>query len=123
MIHVKHFMDTVEADDGQRIWVEPIGLTHDLRGWCCVQRMLLNVAPPRQLWEWFNSNPEGYEFFRGKYHEWLSRSPYMPALQELAYAGLHENLTLLHQGDHPEHNSAMALHDFLIELEAYCPPE
>jgi hypothetical protein len=29
----------------------------------------------------------------------------------------------LHQCDDPIHNSAMALYEYLTELEAYCPPE
>ena len=33
MIKVKHFLDAVEQDDGQRLWVEPIGLCNDLREW------------------------------------------------------------------------------------------
>jgi len=31
MIKVKHVLEAVEQGDGQRIWVEPIGLTKDLR--------------------------------------------------------------------------------------------
>ena len=27
MIKVKHFLDEVEEDDGQRLWVEPINVT------------------------------------------------------------------------------------------------
>jgi hypothetical protein len=33
MIKVKHFLLKVESDDGQRLWVEPFGLTKDLREW------------------------------------------------------------------------------------------
>jgi len=29
MIYVKHLLDAVEKTDGQRMWVEPIGLTRD----------------------------------------------------------------------------------------------
>jgi hypothetical protein len=36
---------------------------------------------------------------------------------------MRENVTLLHQGDDCEHNTATALHEFLSELEAYCPRE
>ena len=61
--------------------------------------------------------------FRGRYHEWLRKSPYRPALQQLACAAVKENITLLHQSDDAEHNSATALYEFLTELEAYCRPE
>jgi uncharacterized protein YeaO (DUF488 family) len=123
MIRIKHFMDPAEKDDGKRIWVEPIGLTSDLRQWCNVQHILCHVAPPRQLWEWFAEHPHAYDFFRAQYHEWLNKSPYKPALQQLACAAMRENITLLHQGDDAQENSAVALYEFLSELEAYCPPE
>jgi uncharacterized protein YeaO (DUF488 family) len=123
MIIIKHFMDQIEADDGSRIWVEPIGLTRDLTGWCEVDHTLCHVAPPRDLWEWFADHPDGYGYFRERYHDWLSNSPYLPSLKELAWAATRENITLLHQSEDNEHNSAMALYEFLSELEAYCPPE
>jgi uncharacterized protein YeaO (DUF488 family) len=123
MIRIKHFMDTAEKDDGKRIWVEPIGLTSDLRDWCQVEHILCHVAPPRQLWEWFAEHPQAYDFFRAQYHEWLNKSPYKPALQQLAYAAMRENITLLHQCENAKENSAVALYEFLSELEAYCPPE
>ena len=30
MIKIKHFMETREDDDGDRLWVESVGLTKDL---------------------------------------------------------------------------------------------
>jgi uncharacterized protein YeaO (DUF488 family) len=123
MIIIKHFLDQIEPDDGSRIWVEPIGLTKDLTEWCEVDHTLCHVAPPRDLWDWFANHPDGYTYFREKYHDWLSNSPYLASLKELAWAAMRENVTLLHQSEDTEHNSAMALYEFLSELEAYCPPE
>jgi uncharacterized protein YeaO (DUF488 family) len=75
------------------------------------------------LWDWFQSHQQGYEFFRARYHEWLAQSSYKPALQQLACAAVRENITLLYEGEDPQHNSATALYEFLSELGAYCPPE
>jgi uncharacterized protein YeaO (DUF488 family) len=121
MIKIKHFLDALEEDDGRRIWVEPISLTHDFRQWCSVDHLLCHVAPPRGLWDWFESHPTGYDYFRARYHTWLAQSPYKTALQQLACAAMKENITLLHQSDDQAHNSATALYEYLIELEAYCP--
>ena len=123
MIKVKHFTDRVERDDGQRIWVEPIGITKDLAQMCSVHHVLSHLGPPTELANWFEAHPDGYDFFRAKYHDALARSVYKPALQKLACAGRNETFTLLHQGDDPGHNSATALHEYLTELEAYCPRE
>src|SRR3954453_13070254 len=78
MIKVKHFLDPVEKDDGQRIWVEPCGLVKDLRTWCKVDHVLPHLGPPKALADWLEEHPDGYEYFRARYHECLERSPYKP---------------------------------------------
>ncbi|HEX3355435.1 MAG TPA: DUF488 family protein [Tepidisphaeraceae bacterium] len=123
MIKVKHFLDEVESDDGQRLWVEPIGLTKDLCEWCEVSHVLAHLGPPVRLWNWYEQHPDGYDNFRAEYHEFLKNGPYHEALQELARIAQRETFTLLHQCDDALHNSAMALYEYLCELQAYCPPE
>jgi uncharacterized protein YeaO (DUF488 family) len=122
MIKVKHFMDAVEPDDGARIWVEPFGLTADLCQMCEVEHVFSHLGPPPALWRWLEDHPMGYEYFRARYHGYLTDSPLVPALQEIANTAAHENVTLLHQGSDAEWNTAMALYEFLSELSAYCPP-
>jgi uncharacterized protein YeaO (DUF488 family) len=123
MIKIKHLMDAVEKDDGVRMWVEPLGLTKDLRAWCEVDHVLSHLGPPMGLWQWFEEHRDGYDYFRATYHEWLSKSRYKPALMDLARAARRDTFTLVHQGDDVEHNTATALYEFLSELESYCPPE
>ena len=123
MIKVKHVLEAVEQSDGQRIWVEPIGLTRDLREWCRVDHVLPHLGPPIKAWKILEEHPDAYDYFRACYHEALRRSQYRSALQQLACASRSETFTLLHQSDNDEHNSAEALHEFLNELEAYCRPE
>jgi len=123
MIKVKHLLDPIENDDGVRLWVEPIGLTKDLRQWCTVDHVLCHLGPPLGLWEWFDEHPDGYPYFRATYHDWLAKGKYKPALQELACAAQRQNFTLIYQGDDPAHNTATALHEFISELASYCPPE
>ena len=119
MIKIKHLMDAREDDDGERLWIEPIGLTKDLVEWCFVDHLLPHLGPPAELVNWYEEHPDGYEFFRGKYHEYLNHGPYRKALWQLAKAGLSENFTLLHQGDSAEENTATALYEFLSELGAH----
>jgi uncharacterized protein YeaO (DUF488 family) len=123
MIQVKHLLDTVEPTDGQRIWVEPIGLTLDLREWCKIDHVLNHLGPAKKLWEWFENHPQGYEYFRAKYHQALAEGPYRGALVQLVAEARKNNFTLIHQSDDAEHNTATALYEFLCELEAYVPPE
>lgn len=123
MIKVKHLLDQPEGDDGQRLWVEPIGLTRDLREWCSVHHVLPHLGPPMNVWRTLEDHPDAYEFFRAVYHEQLRKSTYRAALQSLALASRSETFTLLHQSDDAEHNSAMALYEYLSELEATIKPE
>src|SRR5690606_5809577 len=123
MIKVKHLMDQIETDDGSRIWVEPIGLTADFRQWCAVDHLLPNIGPPRELWEWLCDHPDGWEYFRGKFHEYLANPKLRPGLLRMVNVARDENITLLHSGDHPDQNTAAALHEFLSELSAYSAPE
>lgn len=123
MIKFKHLMDASEEDDGQRLWVEPVGLTKDLREWCTVDHVLPHLGPPAEIWEWYAEHPDGYEHFRGVYHEHLDRGPYRKALIQLARAGINEDFTLVHQGDDPAHNTATALYEYLSELRAHVGEE
>lgn len=123
MIKIKHLLDAAETEDGERIWIEPIGLTKDLQEWCTVTHLLSTLGPPIKIWQWFQEHPEGYDYFRGKYHQFLSEASRRKALAHLAAAGKQEDFTLLHQGDDPAHNSATALYEYLTELQAYSKPE
>jgi len=123
MIKTKHFMDRVDADDGRRVWVEPVGLTKDLQEWCWVDGVLSMVGPPSALCAWFEAHPDAYEDFRGRYHEWLAKGPYRSLLEQIAHESLREDITLLHAGDEPDRNCAIALKEFITELEAYCRPD
>ena len=129
MLKVKHFMDAVEPDDGLRIWVEPLDLARDLRQWCRVHAVLPRLGPPRKLWDWFEQHTAdggaagAYDYFRGIYHDHLADGPFRNVLQGLAARARRSNLTLLHQGEDPAHNTATALYEFVTELQSYCAPE
>jgi len=123
MIKIKHLMDAVEGDDGRRLWIEPIRLTRDLGEWCQVSQSCTHLGPPKALCAWFEEHPEGWEYFRGRYHQILSRGEHDGELRQLIRLSQHQNITLLHQGGDPSHNTATALYEFLSELSAYCPPE
>ncbi len=123
MIKIKHLMEAAEADDGERLWIEPTGLTRDLTEWCNVHHLLPHLGPPVELRDWFEQHPDGYDFFRARYHEFLASGPHHDALQRLACIAMRQSFTLLHTGDDACQNTATALYEFLSELEAYCPPE
>jgi uncharacterized protein YeaO (DUF488 family) len=122
MIKIKHFLETIEEDDGQRIWVESHGLTRDLREWCEVDHVLPHLGPTVKLNEWYEKHPDAYDYFAEKYHQALDKSPYRAALRDLAQASADENFTLLYAGEDPAHNTATAMYEYLMELQ-FSPPE
>jgi len=119
MINIKHLMDASDPADGERLWIEPVGLCKDLQEWCAAKHSLPQIAPPKKLWEWFDEHPDGYDYFRAKYHEHLSKPSCRELLLKLAAAGTRGNFTLLHQGEQPDKNTATALYEYLSELQAY----
>ena len=119
MIKVKHLFDAVERSDGQRLWVEPIGLTRDLRGWCSIDHILPHLGPSMQIWNVLNEHPDAFDYFQAQYHEQLKLSPHKAALHALARAGLQEDFTLIHAGEDDERNAAVALQNYLNELAAF----
>jgi uncharacterized protein YeaO (DUF488 family) len=118
MIKVKHLLDVLEPDDGQRVWVEPIGLTRDLQEWCRVDHVATELGPPLDVWLWFERHPEDYGLFRSFYHEQLRRRRDIATLPALATASRRANITLLHQNTAADGNSAVALAEFLHALGA-----
>src|SRR5690349_10041821 len=117
MIKVKHLLDRIDHDDGVRLWVEPIGLTRDLRRWCEVDHVLPQLGPPLRAWEELQDHPERYERFAAEYRALLTNGPQGSAVAGLAAASAAHDLTLLHQGDDPYRNSAMVLFEFLISRQ------
>jgi uncharacterized protein YeaO (DUF488 family) len=103
--------------------VEPQNLTRDLREWCEIDHVLPHLGPSMKIWNVLEEHPDAYEFFRAEYHQQLRGSPYRVALQSLAVASRKENFTLIHAAESGDHSSAMALFEYLTELEAYCPPD
>jgi uncharacterized protein YeaO (DUF488 family) len=113
MIQIKHFLDTPALEDGVRIWVEPFGVTRDLRLWCRIDDVLPQIGPPLGLWNWFDRHPDGYEYFRGLYHDRLTRGTFAGMLRKIEHLGQIGTVTLLHQGENPRENTASAVREFL----------
>jgi uncharacterized protein YeaO (DUF488 family) len=119
MFAIKHIMDPVSAAEGPRVWVEPVGLTRDLREWCRVEVLATELAPPAMLWEWYDASPGArrYELFRAAYRTWLLSRVHPDNL--LALAGLTTKgrpITLLHQCADGSRNTASALRDVIEEV-------
>lgn len=119
MLQIKNVFDPPDPQDGLRLWIGSVGLTRDLAAWCHVDGWLREGSPSAALAQWFEENPGGWEYFRGKHHEELGLSASMRELRTLSRRAINENITLLHGETDAQHNVAVSLYEFLVELQAY----
>ena len=111
MIRIKRVYDDADQGDGARYLVErlwPRGMRkEDLRldGW------LKDVAPSPDLRRWFAHDPAKWDEFKRRYFAELDARP--DAWQPLAEAARKGDVTLLYSARDTEHNSALALKEYL----------
>lgn len=110
-IHVARVYDRESLPEGRRFYVErlwPRGVRREdleLDDW------LRQVAPSTELRRWFGHDPERWEEFRRRYAAELDASP--EAWRQLLDAARTGPVVLLFSARDEEHNSAVALRDYL----------
>jgi uncharacterized protein YeaO (DUF488 family) len=122
MIKVKHLLDPIESDDGERIWIEPIGLTRDLFEMCAIDAVMSHLGPSQEIADELEAHPHRYDYFFAEYQHQLYNGSYLLELKDLARIGRWRNITLIHHGSNPAENSAVALRDFLLQVLALSSP-
>ena len=87
-IRVARIYEDIDPDDGQRVLVDriwPRGIRKDdprVGIWC------KDVAPSKELREWYHHQPERFEEFAARYEAELSGSPALEELRRLAKRGV-----------------------------------
>ena len=113
-IGIKRVYEPVSPADGVRVLVDrlwPRGLRKEE---AAVKFWLRDLAPSKELREWFHANPEAWRLFRKRYLKELV-APAASAAVEKLY-GLVEGkrkVTLLYASKNEEHNNAIVLKDLL----------
>ncbi|MGR3742388.1 DUF488 domain-containing protein [Companilactobacillus sp. DQM5] len=75
-----------------------------------------DIAPSKELREWFNHEDEKFDDFRKKYLEELRLNPKtFDFVQEVQ---AHEDIVLLYAAKNKEHNQAVVLQEYLKSLES-----
>ncbi len=111
MIRAKRVYDPPGRDDGARFLVErlwPRGVKKDelpVDGW------LKEIAPSKELRQWFGHDPERWEEFRRRYFAELNEQ--REKLAPIRAAARRGNVTLLYSARDEEHNSELVLKAFL----------
>src|SRR5215475_11529420 len=113
MIQVKRTYDPPARGDGRRILVErlwPRGMKKEALE---ADAWMKEVAPSTELRKWFGHQIERWDEFRDRYRTELdaNREAWTPILED-ARRG---TVTLLYSAHDTDHNSAVALRDYLTE--------
>ncbi len=106
-ISVKRIYEPATRDDGKRVLVDrlwPRGIKKDDAK---IDLWAKDVAPSKQLREWFHADAGRWEKFRADYRAELRAAPEI--LDELLALNKKANLTLLYASRDTEHNHAQVL--------------
>jgi uncharacterized protein YeaO (DUF488 family) len=113
-VAVKRVYDSPSTSDGVRVLVDrlwPRGMT---KKDAAIKLWLRDLAPSKELREWFHANPEAWRFFRKRYLKELVSTEANAALEKLydvTQSG--KKLTLLYTSRDEDHNNAIVLKELL----------
>lgn len=111
MIAVKRIYEEPSQDDGLRVLVErlwPRGLSKEKAR---VDLWLKELAPSASLRKWFGHDPQKWQEFQRRYFEELRANE--EAVVRLKREGRRGRVTLVYAAKDEQHNSAVALKQFL----------
>ncbi|WP_373651701.1 DUF488 domain-containing protein [Schlesneria sp. DSM 10557] len=111
MIFLKRVYDEPSSQDGTRILVErlwPRGVSKE-KG--AIDLWLKEIAPTTELRKWFGHDPAKWDEFRQRY--WAELRHNQAPLETLRAKSAEGAVTLVYSSHDQEHNSAIALRDFL----------
>jgi len=110
-IRTKRVYDPVGENDGYRVLVDrvwPRGLSRDKAR---IDEWAKELAPSRELRQWFGHDPAKWEAFRQRYFAELARQE--GRLQELVEMARSVPLTLVFSSRETRYNNAVALKEYL----------
>lgn len=117
MIQLKRAYEVPVKDDGFRVLVDrrwPCGVfKHD----AAIDLWLKDIAPSEELTLWFHRDPAKWEKFRQRYWEELAEKPQLVELLEKK--SQEGTVTLVYRAKDTQHNSALALLEYLEQREHY----
>jgi uncharacterized protein YeaO (DUF488 family) len=110
-VRLKRVYDPAEPTDGHRVLIDrlwPRGVSRDRAK---IDQWEKELAPSKQLRQWFGHEPERFDEFRRRYIEELdSQRPRLTSLRRRAREG---TLTLIYAAHDTEHNDAVVLAEVL----------
>jgi uncharacterized protein YeaO (DUF488 family) len=113
MIQLKRAYAKASRRDGLRILVERLWPRGVSKEHAAIDLWLKDLAPSTKLRQWFHHDPQRWSEFRRKY--WSELSQLGDLLQLLHHRTTEGPVTFVYAAGDKEHNSAVALKEFLEE--------
>lgn len=112
-IRLKRVYEKPARADGERVLVDRVWPRGVSKAEAAVDRWLKEVAPSKELRQWFGHDPGRWDGFKeGYFQELQARSEPVAELAERAREG---TVTLVFSAKDTEHNNAVALREYLRE--------
>ena len=102
----KRIYEPVALDDGQRVLVDRIWPRGTSRQRAALDAWIPDIAPSKELRQWFAHDPERWAAFQVRYRAELEGNPH---LQEVLARGRSGIVTLLYAARNREQNHAVVL--------------
>ena len=110
-VQLKRVYDHTSEQDGSRFFVERLWPRGVAKSALADAAWMREVAPSRELREWFHHDPQRWNEFRRRYFAELKH--HKDALSPILEAAHKGTVTLLYSSHDTEHNNAVALREFL----------
>jgi uncharacterized protein YeaO (DUF488 family) len=110
-VQLKRVYDQPTEQDGSRFFVERLWPRGVAKSALADAAWLREVAPSRELREWFHHDPQRWNEFRRRYFAELKY--HKDVLSPILEAAQKGTVTLLYSSHDTEHNNAVALGEFL----------
>jgi uncharacterized protein YeaO (DUF488 family) len=110
-VRLKRAYEAPAASDGYRVLIDRIWPRGVTRKRARLDEWARELAPTRELRQWFGHEPARFDEFRRRYTAELKAQE--AKLQELRERARHRTVTLVYAARDTEHNDAVVLADFL----------
>lgn len=112
MIQLKRIYEAASEADGYRILVDRMWPRGVSKAKAQVDLWLKDIAPSKELRQWFGHDPEKWDGFYKQYQAELAEKPELvQQIRDLEQE--HGTVTLLYAAKDEQHNNAVVLGDFV----------
>ncbi len=112
LLGIKRIFEKAGITDGKRILIDRLWPRGVRRSTANIDTWLRDVAPSKELRDWFNHDPKKWIIFQKKYRKELEANEYVRVIMNKSKR---EDITLVFAASDKRHNNAVVLLKFLKE--------